>query len=161
MTTGCHSLSFVVTHCLLLYHSLSSVVPLVVTRCITRLSFYKQSRLLLYVKNWVTFYHFFHLSFPKALYKSVLLFIIKVPYKSVLLSIITCHPLSLTYHTQNYFIKAFFYLAKTWLCITNFTIIHKVCHSVHWGITPHPVLKNITPRFLAKEPPPPLYHLIF
>ena len=35
----CHSLSLIVIHC----HSLSLVVPLVVTRCITSLSFYKQS----------------------------------------------------------------------------------------------------------------------
>ena len=28
----------------------------------------------LYVKNWVTFHHFFHLSYPKVLLKSVLLF---------------------------------------------------------------------------------------
>ena len=35
----CHSLSFVVSRCL----SLSLVAPLVVTRCITRLSFYKRS----------------------------------------------------------------------------------------------------------------------
>ena len=72
--------------------------------------------LLLYVKNCATFHHFFfffHLSFPKVLYKSVLLSIIKVPYKSVLLSTITCLHLSLTYHTQKYFIKAFSYLAKT------------------------------------------------
>ena len=59
----------------------------------------------------------FHLSFPKVLYKSVLLSVIKVPYKRVLSSIITCRHLSLTYHTQKYFIKAFYYLAKTWLCV--------------------------------------------
>ena len=60
-----------------------------------------------------------HLSFPKVLDKNVLLSIIKVPYKSVLLSIITCCHLSLTYYTQKYFIKAFYYLAKMWLCVTN------------------------------------------
>ena len=37
--TRCHSLLFVVTRC----HSLSLVAPLVVTRCTTRLSFYKRS----------------------------------------------------------------------------------------------------------------------
>ena len=52
-TTRCHSLyhqlSFVVTRCHSLFHSLSFVVtrchslPFVVTRCITRLSFYKRS----------------------------------------------------------------------------------------------------------------------
>ena len=51
---------------------------------------------------------FFHLSFPKVLYKSVLL------------SIITCRP-SLIYHTQKYFIKAFYYLTKTWLSLINVT----------------------------------------
>ena len=50
-------------------------------------------------------FFFFHLSFPKVFYKSVLLSIIKVPYKGVLLSIITCRHLSLTYHTQKYFIE--------------------------------------------------------
>ena len=35
-----HSLSFVVTCC----HSLSPVIPFVVTRCTTRLSFYKRSK---------------------------------------------------------------------------------------------------------------------
>ena len=59
----------------------------------------------------VIFHHFFRLSSPKVLYKAVLLFIIEVPYKSVLLSIITCR-LSLTYHTQKYFIKALYYLVK-------------------------------------------------
>ena len=44
--------------------------------------------------------------------------IIKVPYKSLLLSIIICHHLSLTYHTQKHFIKAFYYLATTWLSVT-------------------------------------------
>ena len=58
---------------------------------------------------------FHHLSFPKVLYKSVLLSVIKVPYKSILLFIITYRHLSLTYHTQKYFIKAFYYLTKTWL----------------------------------------------
>ena len=48
---------------------------------------------------------FFHLSFPKVLYKSVLL------------SIITCRHSLLIYHTQKYFIKAFYYLAKTWLSL--------------------------------------------
>ena len=53
MTTCCHSLSFVVTRChllsivvircLSLHHSLSLVIPLVVTWCVTRLSFYKRS----------------------------------------------------------------------------------------------------------------------
>ena len=60
----------------------------------------------------------FHLSFPKVLYKSVLLSVIKVPYKSVLSSIITCRHLSLTYRTQKYFIKSFYYLAKTCFCVT-------------------------------------------
>ena len=41
----------------------------------------------------------------------------KVPYEYVLLSIITCRYLSLTYHTQKYFIKAYYYLAKTWRCV--------------------------------------------
>ena len=45
----CHSLSFIVTRChwfslvFIRRHSLSLVVPLLVTWCITRLSFYKQS----------------------------------------------------------------------------------------------------------------------
>ena len=56
---------------------------------------------------------FFHLSFRKVLYESVLFFIIKVPYEDFLLSTITCRHLSLTYHTQKYFIKAYYYLAKT------------------------------------------------
>ena len=75
------------------------------------LSFVKL-HLLLYAKNWETFHHLFHLSFEKVLYESVLFFIIKVPYKDVLLSIITCPHLSMTYHTQKYFIKAYYYLAK-------------------------------------------------
>ena len=62
------------------------------------------------------FFIFFYLSFPKVLYKIGLLSIIKVPYKSVLLSIITCRHLLLTYYTQKCFIKAFYYLAKIWLC---------------------------------------------
>ena len=70
--------------------------------------------ILLYVKNWATFHHFFHLSFSIVLYESVLFFIIKVLYKDVLLSIITCRHLLLTYHTQKYFIKAYYCLAKTW-----------------------------------------------
>ena len=73
--------------------------------------------LLLYVKNWATFHHFFHLSFRKVLYENVLSFIIKVPYEDILLSIITCRHLSLTYHTQKYFIKAFYCLAKTWFFV--------------------------------------------
>ena len=52
------------------------------------------------------------------LYKSILLSAIKVPYESVLLSIITCRHLSLTYHTQKYLIKAFYYLEKSWLYVT-------------------------------------------
>ena len=56
---------------------------------------------------------FFHLSFQKVLYESALFFIIKVPYEAVLLSIITCHHLSLTYHTQKYFIKSYYCLATT------------------------------------------------
>ena len=52
---------------------------------------------------------FFHLSF------------LKVLYKSVLLSITTCRHSLLTYHSQNYFIKAFYYLAKTWLSLINVT----------------------------------------
>ena len=69
----------------------------------------------------------FHLSFLKVLYKSVLLSIIKVPYKSVLLSTITCRHLSLTYHTQKYFIKEFYHLAKRWLCVTNVTYHSQKC----------------------------------
>ena len=69
--------------------------------------------ILLYVKNWATFHHFFHLSFSKVLYESVLFFIIKVLYKDVLLSIITCRHFLLTY-TQKHFIKAWYCLAKTW-----------------------------------------------
>ena len=42
-TIRCHSLSFVVTHCTTRCHSLSLVVPLV-TRCTTRVSFYKRSQ---------------------------------------------------------------------------------------------------------------------
>ena len=64
------------------------------------------------------FFIFFYLSFPKVLYKIVLLSILKVPYKSVLLSIITRRHLLLTYHSQKYFIKAYYYLAKMWLCVT-------------------------------------------
>ena len=60
---------------------------------------------------------FFHLSFPKVFYKSVLWSIVKILYKSILLSIITCRHLSLIYHAQKYFIKAFYYLRKTWLCV--------------------------------------------
>ena len=55
---------------------------------------------------------FFHLSFSKVLYKSVLLSFVKVPYKSVLLSIITCCHLLLTYLTKKYFIKAFYLSTK-------------------------------------------------
>ena len=33
---------------------------------------------------------------------------IKVPYKSVLLPVITCHHLSLAYHTQKYLIKVLY-----------------------------------------------------
>ena len=62
-------------------------------------------RLLFYVKNRAAF-HLFKLSFPKILSKSFLL------------SIITCRHLSWTYHSQKYFIKTFYYLAKTWLCVT-------------------------------------------
>ena len=62
--------------------------------------------ILLYVKNWATFHHFFHLSFSKVLYESVLFFIIKVLYKDVLLSIITCRHLLLTYHTQKVLYKS-------------------------------------------------------
>ena len=54
--------------------------------------------ILLYVKNWATFHHFFHLSFPKVLCENVLFFIIIVLHKDVLLSIITCRDLLLTYH---------------------------------------------------------------
>ena len=60
---------------------------------------------------------FFHLSFPKLLYISVLLSIVKVPYRSVLLSIITCRHLLLADHTQKHFVKALYYLAKTWLSL--------------------------------------------
>ena len=66
------------------------------------------------MKNWVTFHQFFHLSFPKVFYESTLLCIITVPYKSVLLSIIPCRHLPLTYHTQKYFIKVFYYLVTSW-----------------------------------------------
>ena len=83
-----------------------------------QLNFFKL-RLLLYVKNRkLSSFFYFHLSFPKTPCKSALLSIIKLPYKSVLLSIITCRHLSLTSHTQKYFIKAFYYLTKTWLCVT-------------------------------------------
>ena len=69
--------------------------------------------LLLYVKNWASFYHFyFHLSFRKVLCESVLFFIIKVFHKDVLSSIIICRHLSLTYYTQMYCKKADYYLAK-------------------------------------------------
>ena len=48
----------------------------------------------LHLALFVTFHHFFfHLLFPKLLYKSVVLSIIKQPYKTVLLSIITCRHL--------------------------------------------------------------------
>ena len=40
--TRCHLLLVVVSRCLSLHQSLSLVAPLVVTRCITRLSFYKR-----------------------------------------------------------------------------------------------------------------------
>ena len=83
-----------------------------------QLNFFKL-RLLLYVKNRkLSSFFYFHLSFPKTPCKSALLSIIKLPYKSVLLSISTCRHLSLTSHTQKYFIKAFYYLTKTWLCVT-------------------------------------------
>ena len=75
------------------------------------------------------FITFFHISFPKVLYKSVLLSIIKVSYKSVVLSVITCRQLSLTYHTQKYFIKAFYYLAKTWLC-ANYLLSIITCRGI-------------------------------
>ena len=52
---------------------------------------------------------FFHLSFPKVLYKSVLL------------STITCRHSLLTYHTQKQFIITFYYLAKTCLSLINVT----------------------------------------
>ena len=42
-TTRFHLLSLVVIRCLLSYHSLSLIVPLVVARCTTCLSFYKRS----------------------------------------------------------------------------------------------------------------------
>ena len=71
----------------------------------------------------INFRHDFHGDevFSKILYESVLLSIIKVPYKSALLSVINCRHLSLTYHTQKFFIKAFYCLAKMWLCVTNVT----------------------------------------
>ena len=76
--------------------------------------------LLLYVKNWATFHHFFSLIIPKStLWKRSIVYY-KSTLKSVLLSIITFRHLSLTY-TQKYFIKAFYYLAKTWLCVNNVT----------------------------------------
>ena len=88
---------------------------------------------------------FFHL-FPKVLYKSVLMSIIKVPQKSVLLSIITfCH-LSLTYHTQRYFIKALCYLAKTWLLVKNVTYHCQEC------IVSKTVLGQLPPRKIAPNP---------
>ena len=88
---------------------------------------------------------FFHL-FPKVLYKSVLMSIIKVPQKSVLLSIITfCH-LSLTYHTQRYFIKALCYLAKTWLLVKNVTYHCQEC------IVSKTVLGQLPPRKIAPTP---------
>ena len=67
--------------------------------------------LLHYVENWATFHLFFHLSFPKVLYKSVLLSIVKVPFESDPLSFITCRHL-LAYHTENYFIKVFYLSSK-------------------------------------------------
>ena len=44
VVTCCHLLSLLVTRSTILGHSLSFVVPLVVTLCTTRLSFYKRSR---------------------------------------------------------------------------------------------------------------------
>ena len=52
---------------------------------------------------------FLHLSFPKVLYKCVLL------------STFTCRHSLLTYHTQKQFIITFYYLAKTWLSLINVT----------------------------------------
>ena len=54
-----------------------------------------------------TFRHYFHADevFPKVLYKSIPLSTIKVLHKSILLSISTCRHLSMTCHTQKYFIK--------------------------------------------------------
>ena len=88
--------------------------------CLVYNLFQPRSKQLLLFQNYILKSNvsslFFHLSFPKVLYKSVLLSIIKLAYKSVLLSITCCH-LSLTYHTQKYFIEAFYHLAKTWLCV--------------------------------------------
>ena len=61
---------------------------------------------------------FFHLSSPKVLYKNVLL------------SIITCRHSLLTYDTQKYSIKAFYYLRKTWLSLINVTYFQKRILSV-------------------------------
>ena len=47
--------------------------------------------------------------------------IVKVPYKRVLLSIITCHHLLLTYHTQTYFMKAFYYFKN--MALRNLTLL--------------------------------------
>ena len=63
----------------------------------------------------------FPLSVPKVLYKSILLSIVKVPYKRVLLFIITCHHLLLTYHTQTYFMKAFYYFKN--MALRNLTLL--------------------------------------
>ena len=76
--------------------------------------------LLLYVKNWATFHHFFSLIIPKSTSWKRSIVYYKSTLKSVLLSIITFRHLSLTY-TQKYFIKAFYDLAKTWLCVNNVT----------------------------------------
>ena len=80
-----------------------------------------------------TFDHFFRLSFPKVLYKSALLSILEVPYKSVLLSITICRHLSLIYHTQKFFTKAFYYLAKNVsLCIIMSLIIPRSIFSLSY-----------------------------
>ena len=46
-----HSVSFVTTSCTIRYHSLSLVLPLIVTRCTTRLSFYKRSFYLMFLMD--------------------------------------------------------------------------------------------------------------
>ena len=62
----------------------------------------------------INFRHDFHDDevFPKVLYKTVLLAIIKIPDKSVLLSIITCRHLSYPRVLKCSIIEAFYYLAK-------------------------------------------------
>ena len=105
-------------------YSLSATVD--ITFILPKLDLKKLTKKQLNISNtifcsvWKTeqlFIIFFHVSFAKVLHKSVLLSTVKVPYKSVLLSIITYHHLLLAYHIQRHFVKAFYYLAKTWLSL--------------------------------------------